>query len=563
MAGTINSLGIGSGVLTADVIDKLKENEKDLTIKPIEKKLELQKQKTQSLDLLKSLLTTFRGSVKALDDDALYQSRTVSGNNDGVEVSALDGVAVQNFSISDTKLAKSNVLQSSSFSSRTSSVASSNGTMSISIDGSSYDIDYTDTMTLEELATAINDKAGDKVKASILQVGDNDYRLIFTSKETGTAQNITITDSSNGGLDTGLYKQTDSITSGAFDNTTDTIASASGNLTLTIDGQNYTINYDDTTTLDDLKDSINNAVGSNVASITQDTNGKYLLDIASTINGEDTSLKLVDNSGNLDSKITSYTEHNALTQIQEASDASFKFNGITITRSSNSIDDLITGVTIKLKNDNAQANIGISQDASKIADEMESFVENYNSLMSEINKMTLADKEEGKVGLFNGDNSIRSIGREITKLVTSFDDSGMSLAQFGINLSQDGTMSFDRTAFDKKFQEDPQAAEMFLSGGSSVDRNGNIVTHDGIFTKLSDTVTGYTSFNGMLDTLISSNKNTTKNLEEQYEKSLSFLNRRYDTMTQQFIEYDAIISKLNNQFAALQQQIEMAINAKN
>ncbi len=562
MAGTINSLGIGSGVLTADVIDQLKEAEKSYTVDPIEQKIELEKQKKQELDLLNSLLTTFRTNVRALDDDALYQSRTVSGNNSGVEVTALDGVSVQDFTISDTVLAKKNVFQSGSFSSRTDAVATGSGTMNIAIDGQSYDIAYDDTTTLEDLVTKINDTAGDKVEASILQVGENDYRMILTSKETGASQNITVTDSTIGSLNTGLYKQQDSIEGGAFSATTDTVATSAGTMDLTIDGVTYTINYDATTTLDDLVNSINTTVGSNVASVHQTAAGEYRLNITSTVTGEDATLALVDNSGGLDSRITTYTENSVNTLIQEASDATFKYNGIDITRPTNEIDDLITGVTINLLQDNASANIKIEQDVSKITEEMSAMVDSYNSLMDQINKMTLTDLEAGEVGLFNGDNSIRSIGREITKLITSFDDNGMALSQFGIDLSQDGVMSFDAAKFEQKFNEDPKASELFLSGGSSVDANGNVVTTDGIFTKLSDLTTNYTASNGLLTTMIDASSKETENLQESYERSLALLNAKYDTMTQRFIEYDAIISKLNNQFASLQQQIEMSINGK-
>ena len=41
MAGLISSLGVGSGVLTSDVIDKLKANEQNLTITPIDNKITL------------------------------------------------------------------------------------------------------------------------------------------------------------------------------------------------------------------------------------------------------------------------------------------------------------------------------------------------------------------------------------------------------------------------------------------------------------------------------------------------------------------------------------------
>lgn len=562
MAGTINSLGIGSGVLTADVIDKLKKNEEDVIVKPIENKIEVQKQKAKALDLLKSLLTSFRANARSLDDDTLYQSRTVEGNNDGVSVTAADGVSVQSFSISNTQLALKNVFQSGKFTSRNDTVAQGNGTMNISIDGSSFNIDYTAATTLDELKTKINDTAGDKVQASILQVGSNDYRLVLSSKNTGATQNITVTDSAVGSLDAGLYRTKDSIESGAFTAATDTVATGTGSMSLTVNGTNYTVNYDATTTLNDLVNNINTAVGSNVASIHQTAGGEFRLLVESTASGQDTTLQLTDNSGALDTKITSYTNNDLNTEIQQARDAKFKYNGIEITRSSNTVDDLIVGVTIELKQENASSNISIKQDVSAISDEMQSFVDNYNSLIGQIDKMTLADKENGQVGLFNGDNSIRGIAREITNVVTSFSNDGYSLSQFGINISRDGVMSFNSAQFEQKFNEDPKAAELFLSGGSTVDSNGNVVTHNGVFTNLSDTMDLLAGTNGTINSIIAGNDKEGKNLEESHKRALALLNSRYDTMTARFIEYDAIISKLNNQFSALQQQIQMAINAK-
>ena len=48
MGGTISSLGIGSGVLTADVIDQLKEADRAATVTPIENDMALNDQKKTS-----------------------------------------------------------------------------------------------------------------------------------------------------------------------------------------------------------------------------------------------------------------------------------------------------------------------------------------------------------------------------------------------------------------------------------------------------------------------------------------------------------------------------------
>jgi len=555
MAGTINSLGIGSGVLTSDVIDKLKANDTSLIITPIDNKITLQKQKGTALDLLNSLLTSFKTSVSALDDDTLYQKRSVSGTTTSVGVTATAGVSVQAFSISDTQLALKNVKESGTFASTTAKVSTSSGTMSLAIDGESFDINYTSATTLDDLKNAINDNAGSKIKATTLQVGTNDYRLILTSVDTGANQTISISDSASGSLNSSLYASLKTTKSQAFSAPTDTIASGSGNLTIAIGTNNYVVNYDATTTLSGLATAINTAVGSSVASI--DSNNKLVLQ--STTAGSSTALTLTDNSAMLDSKLTAYTTYNPIDEIQASRDASFKYNGINISRSSNEITDIIVGVTINLLEESGSANVSISQDVTSIGDEMSSLVQNYNTLTSELSSMTSSDADAGTVGVFNGDSSINTIRRELNKLMTSVNSNGYSLSQFGIDLSETGTMSFNNTTFTSKFNEDKTLAEEFLSGLTTTTTDGTL-TVDGIFTSMNTFLESYVGYGGILSTLTTGASDGLTALNENRTRSQKLLDARYEAMSARFIQYDAIMSRLTNQFSSLKQQIDMAAN---
>lgn len=75
MAGNITSLGIGSGVLTADTIDKLKEADKSAIITPLDTKIDLNKQKQEAYSLLSSSMTTLKGSASALSDDTIFAGK--------------------------------------------------------------------------------------------------------------------------------------------------------------------------------------------------------------------------------------------------------------------------------------------------------------------------------------------------------------------------------------------------------------------------------------------------------------------------------------------------------
>ena len=562
MAGTINSLGIGSGVLTADIIDKLKENEKTYTIDPIKGKIDLNKQKQDSLDLLDSLLTTLKGSTSSLSDDTLFSKRSVVGNNDEVKIDVNDGVDVQNINISDVSLAKESVQQSGTFASADSLFANGEGSLNLNIGGKNYTIEYKNSTTLTELKDQINDIAGDDVTASILQVGDNEYSLVVKSDLTGDDQDITITDNS-GLADSKLLNKV--LKSDSFTSSTDKIATNSGTMTIDVGGVTSDISYDSDMSLDDLADAINNdetlksVVVANVVK-EGDDNYKLVLNPIGEKDGAD--ISITDNDGNLDSKLvktSSDMSDGGASEVQTAKDATFTYNGIELTRSTNEFDDIITGVTVSLLKDGGSANLKIEQDRSAIKDEIQNFVNSYNSLIEQLDKMTLADKEEGKVGIFSGDSSIRNMGRELTRLIMSYDDNGNSLSQYGIELNENGKLSFNSSNFDKKMDEDPNATQLFFTGKTELNEYDELVTTDGIFDKLDQQLKSYTKYNGTIDVLSQGLDKEEKSLEDNYQRSLDLLNARYDTMTQQFIEYDAIISQLNSQFSSLQMQIDQSM----
>ena len=563
MAGSISSLGIGSGVLTADVIDKLKENERSATVTPIENKITLQEQKGQALDLLDSLLTTFKANVSALDYDVLYQERSVSGNNDGIEVTADAGVGVQNFSLEVTTLAKNSVLQSGSFATSTDKVApSGGGTLNINVAGANFGVDYDNNMNLEDLKKAINDAAGDSVTASVLQTGENAYSLVVTSDETGKAQSVTLTDL-GGNLDSRLVS--DAEVSGTIASSSTVIASSNAQMNINIGGTDYQINYTNGMTLQGLVDTINNDATLNTqinASIVKYGNNDYRMVLSNKSSTQNQSITVTDLGAGLDANVLSAAGTSVAggaNVIQDPNDASFKYNGITLTRSSNTIDDIQLGLSIKLKQEGATSNISITQDTQKIADELSALTTSYNTLISQLDEMTLTDLDKGKTGIFNGDNTIKSIGREITNIITSVDSNGRSLAQYGISLDQAGKMSFSQSDFDTKFSEDPNAAELFFSGGT--DSNGKEV--QGLFNKLDTTLESYVGSTGLMSTLTSASSSSIASLKEDRTHTIALLDARYNTMSDRFVAFDSIISRINAQSQSLLQQIQMAVNAKN
>ena len=569
MAGTISSLGAGSGVLTSSVIDQLKANDTTLLVTPIQNKITTNTQQQQSMSLLQSLTTSFGASVSTLQNASTFANSTVAGTTSSVSVTADNGVSPQNFTIANTKLATSDVVQSGSFSSSTATIAKGAGNLNMNVNGVDYAIPYTATTTYSDLQTAINKAAGTTVKASILQTGTSAFSLVLHSQNTGAAQQITLTDL-GGNLNSTLT--TNSFKTDSFASNTSSIATGSGTFTLSAGGVTKDFSYTATTSLSDLATMINSdpTASANVnAAVIKNDAGTYNLVLTAKGDNQSAPITLSDQAsgGSLNAQFTTNTttSSGSLADIQSASDSSFKYNGITLTRASNTITDINPGMTINLlaTDSSSTASISITQNTQPIKDALQSLVTSYNSLQAQLQTMTTASDTTttgtaSTSALFSGDNSLKGIQRAISNILTSSSSSGLSLVQYGLSFNGDGTLSFDSKTFDTTTAKSPANMENYFSGQTTVDSVGNTHTTDGVFNTLNNYMDNLTSSNGVLTLETNGLTSAATMLQTSETKTTASLDQKYATMTTQFAAYDAIMTNMTNSFAPLLSTINSA-----
>lgn len=204
-------LGMGSSAsagLNQELIDRLKTAEAKGTVGIYDKKLENIDKETEimgnittkinELLAIADLFDVNRTSANSFDQ----VTATTSGSSvvfDAVDVS---GLQPGTNSINVTQLSQKDVYQSNIFTD--SSAIVSDGVIHISIDGTMSDF-VTDGKTYEELASDIN--GNENFTASIEQVGDDDYRLVIKSTNSGVENALTITqDGVDLGFEDGLNK---------------------------------------------------------------------------------------------------------------------------------------------------------------------------------------------------------------------------------------------------------------------------------------------------------------------------------------------------------------------
>lgn len=465
MAGTISSLGLGSGTLTSSLIDQLKSAETSSRVTPITTSItKTQSQKSDLSSLILSL-SSVKTAAMDLGDEATYLKRTATSTSTSVGISVTSGVSPQNVSMSVSQLAQNHVMQSKGFTSESATVSLSNQTFSMSLGTTSYNVSVTAGMTLEQFAQKINDSTDGNITASILNTGDdtNPYRLILKAADSGKDNEITM----SGTLADTLFVKPEII--GNADADAAVGSTADGDIIINgVSISGATLAGGSKVNGDAIAEKINAKTGETGVTATVDLNGKITLQHEN--DGEiviTTKNSAATKSGLFATDKTDYTVDAKTLQV--AQDAKFKYNGISMTRSSNSIDDVITGATFSLNSvTTSTVNLSIKQDTSTIPTLAEDFAAAFNSLNNKIKDLTKFDSATKTSGSLQGVSEISSIYSKLSALITKQNSDGVSLIDYGFSLDKTGSLSLDSTVLTKKLSENSSALEELFRGTTEV-----------------------------------------------------------------------------------------------
>ena len=199
---SVSSIGIGSGVLTSDLIDQLAEAERAPTELRLDRKEEEVQAELSAVGLLRSALTDLRLPARTLSNPDALQELTADSSSGNVGVSVSSGAALGQYSVEVTELAQAHSISTGTFVDKnvttlgtgTLSVKVGDVTKNITIDGSNN--------TLEGIASAINDDDDLALNASVIDTGSG-FVLVFAAQNSGTenAVEITVTDSDGDSTD--------------------------------------------------------------------------------------------------------------------------------------------------------------------------------------------------------------------------------------------------------------------------------------------------------------------------------------------------------------------------
>jgi flagellar hook-associated protein 2 len=240
----ISSLGVGSSILTQDVLDQLRKADEASVIQPITFNIANEKDKQNTLDVIDASMKNLSDSIDELKNATLFDARSATVSGTSVEVTADANSDEQEFTLNVSNIATKEIDESGSFGATTDTIASDTGNLTLNANGTDYTIDYDDTTTLDDLKKAINKVAGQDVNATIVQVSDGDFRLFLSSTHTGANQDITITDNSGNLSGTQLTDDKTTVQDGVdaqFDFNSETITRHSNQVDDLITGYHITL----------------------------------------------------------------------------------------------------------------------------------------------------------------------------------------------------------------------------------------------------------------------------------------------------------------------------------
>lgn len=216
-------------------------------------------------------------------------------------------------------------------------------------------------------------------------------------------------------------------------------------------------------TLADLRDAINNAGMQVTASILKTSDTSYSLVLQSREGAAHAmQITATEDTGAAGLNSFGYTSVDSNTETITAADASFTMDGVTISRDSNTITDLIDGVTLKVKSTTSSAEtVSGTYDSTVAEAAMQIMLDQLNTISTTLKDLSKRGSGGTDDGPLAGDPYVMMLRRQLrnytTNPIAGFGDSSIYLTDFGVTTELDGTISLNSTKFKSTFEANPDA----------------------------------------------------------------------------------------------------------
>lgn len=290
----------------------------------------------------------------------------------------------------------------------------------------------------------------------------------------GATASDVLTATAESGADTGTYSLTVSqlataqkVASSSYSSSSSAL-SLSGSFTIgTEDGDSVSVSVTSDMSLSDIASAINDESSTSgvKATVLQVSDSSYELVLTAADTGE--AISVSDSSNILQSLGIVDDSGDFADELQAAQKAIFTVDGVTVTRSSNEIDDVIDGLTFYLTgttDDGESVSVEVAQNLADIKSAVSTFVDAYNAYR----EWALSQQETSSSGgassdsVLFGDSTIRTINQQIASaLAYSLDD--VSMSSIGLSFDENNELQLDEDTLNTVLNSDPDVIQQLFS----------------------------------------------------------------------------------------------------
>lgn len=443
------------------------------------------------------------------------------------------------------------------------------GSIALSIGTGEYE-------SAEELASAINaaisktPAAKDVVKAGV----DSSGKLTLSTIAEGSDNTIEVTGGSAAAelgwnLTEGAATGTDGIVTvdGVANTITDTtkdsavtLNASAGTISAIMSGpmRTGTANAEQVSfgsgTLSEVVSVINNADGLGYGAVAVNTGNGYRLQLTANETGAAATVG-IDQS--MFTGLSGTPGVDMFSTLTAAQDAEITFQGVnpySITSSSNTFKNIMPGVDATVSAvTTSPVTINATKDSAKVADQVESMVNDLSTLFARIKQGTSSNVEAGTTGLLAGSSAPRRAQNELQRALLNPVEGNSIIAAgaAGISLEADGTIKFDKAAFTAAYEADPEGMQRLF-----VAPVGEEESNPGILDRISEVAKNASSFGtGYLATAKEAKDNQVNAYNRQVDAYEVRLERRQAALQRQYAALEVALGSLNNQSSWLAGQL--------
>jgi flagellar hook-associated protein 2 len=233
------------------------------------------------------------------------------------------------------------------------------------------------------------------------------------------------------------------------------------------------------------------------------------------------------------------------TPLQTATDASFKINGLAVTRSSNTVNDVIDGVTLDLYTaTTGAARLDLNRDTAGIKDNVKGLVTAYNEFEDTLKILgDRASEVEEFGGVLAGESLLQSVRSQVRAMITNNSTTPGTTIQaardVGLSIDRFGKLTLDETKLDTALQDNfGEVSTMFSAGTNNQSIYSTVPA--GLAGDAINSIEKMLLSTGLIDT---QSKSATTQIAK-YKEELTLLDERMEKLMTRYMSQFSVMESI-------------------